>query len=83
MGCAALMFVMPVFYTMQDLPNWFKPFVLANPLSHIIICWQDVLYFGRIENPASWVAFSITSVFTFSLGCRIFRSLNPILGNAL
>lgn len=83
MSCAALMFVMPVFYTMQDLPRWFKPFILANPLSHIILCWQDVLYFGRIENPISWGIVTLISIVTFSLGCRIFRALNPILGNAL
>ncbi|MFZ4855508.1 MAG: ABC transporter permease [Desulfuromonadaceae bacterium] len=83
MSCAALMFIMPVFYTMQDLPRWFKPVILANPLSHIILCWQDVLYFGRIENPASWGVVALLSVVTFSLGCRIFRALNPILGNVL
>lgn len=81
--CLIILYLMPVFYTPQMVPQLFKPFLYVNPLSHMIWCYQDVIYFGRIEHPMSWVIFPLISMGTFCFGYRFFRKLKVFFGNVL
>lgn len=76
-------YLMPVFYLPEWVPQPFLPLIYANPFSYMIWCYQDALYFGRIEHPWAWVIFGIGSVLAFALGYRLFRKLKPQLGNVL
>lgn len=77
------MYLLPVFY----LPNWapapFKPILYLNPFSYIVWCYQDTLYFGRIEHPWAWLVFVSFSFFGMVLGYKLFRRLKPMIGNVL
>ena len=61
----------------------FRPILCANPLSDLIGCYQDALYFSRFEYPSAWVAMSILSVVSFALGYRLFRQMKSMFGSAL
>ncbi|MCC6534001.1 MAG: ABC transporter permease [Burkholderiales bacterium] len=76
-------YLMPVVYLPEWVPNLFKPIIYANPFSHMVWCYQDALYFGRIENPWAWFVFALWAVLSFVFGYRIFRKLKPQLGNVL
>lgn len=76
-------YLMPVFYLPEWVPPAFKPLLYANPFSYMVWCYQDVLYFGRIEHPWAWAVFVLGSIFAFALGYRLFRKLKPQLGNVL
>lgn len=76
-------YLLPIFYLPAWVPSLFKPLLYLNPFSYVIWCYQDVLYFGRIEHPWAWVVTLFFDVMLFSVGYRIFRKLKPMLGNLL
>jgi lipopolysaccharide transport system permease protein len=45
-----LMFLSPVFYPITAVPERFRPFILANPLTFIIEQSREVLIWGRLPN---------------------------------
>ena len=45
-----LMFLSPVFYPMTRVPERFRPFIMANPLTFIIEQAREVLIWGRLPN---------------------------------
>lgn len=77
------MYIVPIFYLPAWVPGVFEPVLYANPFSWLVWCWQDALYFGRIEHPWAWVAMASSSVLVFYAGYRLFRKLKSMLGNIL
>jgi len=72
------------------LPTWlakaWKPLLLVlylNPFSHLVWCYQDLLYFGRIAHPFSWAFFVPFSILIFYGGYRVFRKLKVLFGDLL
>lgn len=45
-----LMFLSPVFYPVTAVPERFRPFIMANPLTFIIEQARDVLIWGQLPN---------------------------------
>jgi lipopolysaccharide transport system permease protein len=76
-------FMLPVVYLPQWVPDIFLPLVYVNPLSCLIWIHQDIFYFGRIAHPVSWVVGTLFALFAFTSGHRVFQRLRPIFGNAL
>lgn len=76
-------FLLPIFYLPSNVPGAFKLFVYVNPFSYPGWCFQDVLYFGRIEHPWAWLVFFAETTFTFCIGYRLHRYLKPQFGNFL
>ena len=81
--CVAGMYLMPVFYLPDMIPSLFKPLLYFNPFSYMTWCYQDVIYFGRIEHPIAWIIFPFLSISIFALGYRFFRKLKIGFGNML
>jgi len=76
-------YLMPIVYLPTMVPEVFQPLLYFNPFSYLAWCYQDVVYFGRIEHPYAWVVFPVLSTAIFMAGYRVFRSLKPMLGNVL
>jgi lipopolysaccharide transport system permease protein len=76
-------YLMPVVFLPDWVPAMIRPVLFANPFSYMVWCYQDALYFGRFEHPWAWPVFCIGSMFVFSAGYRLFRSLRPQFGNVL
>jgi lipopolysaccharide transport system permease protein len=51
-----LMFLSPVFYPMTAVPERFRPFIMANPLTFIIEQAREVLIWGHLPN---WMGLGI------------------------
>lgn len=81
--CTAGVYLMPVFYLPGWIPKIFIPLLYLNPFSYLIWCYQDVLYFGRVEHPYAWVVFPVLCLSVFVIGYRLFRKLKPGFGNIL
>ena len=76
-------FILPILYLPESIPAAVRPVLYLNPLSYMIWCYQDILYFGRFVHPWAWAVFLPGSVFVFIFGFRIFRKLKTMFGNAL
>ncbi len=48
-------YLMPVTYLPSMVPSSFRFILGINPFSHLIWCYQDVLYFNKIAHPISWL----------------------------
>lgn len=48
----ALFFATPIFYPVAMVPERYRILVDANPLSHLITAYHDVLFYGRV--PSLW-----------------------------
>lgn len=77
------MYVMPVVYLPEQVPNAFRPILYINPFSYLAWCYQDVFYFGRFEHPWAWLVLTALSGVVFVLGYRTFRKLRTMFGSVL
>jgi len=73
----------PILYLPEAIPESIRPVLRLNPFSHMIWCYQDILYFGRFEHPWSWVLFALLSMGIFLYGYRLFRKLKSMFGNVI
>jgi lipopolysaccharide transport system permease protein len=81
--CIAGAYLVPVFYLPEWVPGLFKTVIYSNPFSYMVWCYQDAIYYGRIEHPIAWVVFPLSSILVFLIGYRVMRRLKPMLGNVL
>jgi lipopolysaccharide transport system permease protein len=77
------LYMIPIFYLPEQVPESLRPLLYANPVSYMIWCYQDVLYYGRFEHWWAWPVFITLSVGIFYVGYRIFRKLKIMFGNVL
>jgi lipopolysaccharide transport system permease protein len=59
---AMLMFLSPVFYPVTAVPERFRPFIMANPLTFIIEQAREVLIWGRLPNWSGLGAYTIAAI---------------------
>lgn len=76
-------FILPILYLPESIPSAIRPVLYLNPLSYMIWCYQDILYFGQLAHPWAWVVFLLGSLFIFVFGFRVFRRLKTMFGNVL
>lgn len=76
-------FILPILYLPESIPAAIRPVLYLNPLSYMIWCYQDILYFGQFAHPWAWAVFLLGSLFIFVFGFRVFRKLKTMFGNAL
>jgi lipopolysaccharide transport system permease protein len=82
-GAVIGVYLVPAFYPPEWVQGIAKMVISANPLSHLIWVFQDVLYFGSIEHPSSWAVALLMSCLSVALGYRAFRALKPYVANVL
>ena len=80
---AAGIYLIPVVYLPAWVPGSLRPLLYLNPLSYLIWCYQDTLFFGRIDHPWAWLVAAAGSVVAFVLGYRVFRHIRPYFANVL
>lgn len=76
-------YLVPVVYLPEFVPELCRPLLYINPFSYLIWCYQDALYFGRFEHLWAWPILVFLSVGTFVIGYRLFRKLKVMFGNVL
>lgn len=76
-------YLMPVVYLPNMVPPLFKPFLYLNPFSYLVWCFQDVLFFGRIEHPVAWVVCLVGGSMVLLWGYRLFDRLRPAFGSVI
>jgi lipopolysaccharide transport system permease protein len=80
------LFLAPILYLPQWIEQTWPPLFWLmhfNPFSHVVWCYQDVIYFGRFEHPVSWLIFIALALGAFGAGFGLFRKLRPLFGETL
>lgn len=76
-------YLMPVMYTPQMVPGKLRALLSLNPFSHIIWCYQDAIYYGRIEHPTAWIVTAGFAVLMLLVGSYVFQRLRHQIANVL
>jgi lipopolysaccharide transport system permease protein len=76
-------YLMPVMYTPDMLPPRMQALLGLNPFSYIIWCYQDAIYYGRIEHPAAWIATAGLAVLMLLMGSYTFMRLRHHIASVL
>jgi lipopolysaccharide transport system permease protein len=80
---AVNIYLIPILYLPDATPALFKTAITFNPFSHIIWCYQDVLYFNEFRHPYSWlIAFSLSLLMLFG-GSYVFSRLRHYFSSVL
>jgi lipopolysaccharide transport system permease protein len=68
-----LMFLSPVFYPVTAVPERFRPFIMANPLTFIIEQAREVLIWGHLPNWLGLVAYTLAATLVAWAGYAWFQ----------
>src|SRR5262249_22414143 len=49
------LFTHPIFYFPDAIPTAVRPIMYASPLSYLLFCWQDVMFYGTVAHPWAWL----------------------------
>lgn len=82
-ACLVNMYLMPIFFLPEWLPEGVRPLLYLNPFSYFVWCYQDACYAGSIEHPWAWPVFLLGSVLVFHVGYRVFNHLRTHFGSVL
>lgn len=78
-----VLFLMPVFYTIESAPAIFKGVMLLNPWTYMVLCYQDVYVYGAFTQPLAWLVFTLFAAVSVPLGIRILRRSSTLVVSAL
>lgn len=68
-----LMFLSPVFFPITAVPERFRPFIMANPLTFIIEQARDVLVWGRLPNWSGLLIYTVVATLVAWAGFAWFQ----------
>jgi lipopolysaccharide transport system permease protein len=68
-----LMFLAPVFYPITAVPERFRPFIMANPITFIIEQGREVLIWGHLPNWIGLGAYTLVASVVAWLGFALFQ----------
>lgn len=68
-----LMFLSPIFYPITAVPERLRPILMINPLSLVMDQVRDLLFFGKIPDPAIWLLTLLAALIICWLGFAWFQ----------
>jgi lipopolysaccharide transport system permease protein len=77
------MYLVPIAYPPDLVPEKLLWLLRLNPFSHMVWCYQDACFYGSFAHPASWAVYGIGSIATFFAGYLLFRRLKPTFGSVI
>lgn len=79
----ANLFMQPILFLPGNLPPAIEKFLYLNPFSYMTWCYQDAIYYGRLEHPLAWILFPVLSVVTLYTGYTVFERLRTGFGDVV
>jgi lipopolysaccharide transport system permease protein len=78
-----LLFVSPVFYSLDAVPAHVRPLILANPLTTTIEQLREVLFLGRAPDWGAWLAILLAGIVVCTAGYAMFQHLREEFADVL
>lgn len=72
-------FATPVLYLYDDTPTRFRQLLRLNPMTHLLVCYQEILFHGRFLHGRGLVVTAVLAVAVFALGAALFDRLRDTL----
>lgn len=73
-GLTAILFLSPVFYPVESVPETYRWIITFNPISHPISYIRDIAYWGTVPDIKVWTGAMAASVVVAWLGHAFFMS---------
>ncbi|MDO9150178.1 MAG: ABC transporter permease [Methylotenera sp.] len=73
MATTVMMFLAPVFYSVTAVPERFRPFIMANPLTFIIEQAREVLIWGHLPNLIGLGIYTVAAIVVAWAGYALFQ----------
>ncbi|MNP50531.1 ABC-2 type transporter [compost metagenome] len=70
---AVMMFLSPVFYSIESIPERFRPYMMANPLTLVIEQSRQVLIYGGQPDLQTLLILSLVGILTCGTGLCFFN----------
>ncbi|HYR29570.1 MAG TPA: ABC transporter permease [Thermoanaerobaculia bacterium] len=74
-GMPALMYLTPIIYPIEIVPERFRPLIKLNPLVYIVEIVRAPIYYGVVPSPATLLIAVVLALGSVALGWLIFRHL--------
>lgn len=78
-----LLYLTPIFYQIQAVPEPYRKFILASPIAALIIAYHDILFFGRLPTLSSIVYIFAIGIVLCVLGYVFFNRYREAFGELL
>ena len=78
-----LMFLSPVFYPVTAVPERFRPFIMANPLTFIIEQAREVIIWGHLPNWIGLGAYTLVATMFAWAGYALFQKMRKGFADVL
>ncbi len=76
-------FASPILYVYGSIEGPFRTVLRLNPMSHIMVSYQQMLFEGRFDHWAGLGAAAAAAVLVFAFGCFLFDRLRDALAEEL
>jgi lipopolysaccharide transport system permease protein len=77
------MYIAPIFYFMEWVPERIRPLVYLNPVTVFVETFHDAAYYGAIQSWLIWLVASILGCIATWFGAMVFARLKPHFGSYL
>lgn len=71
----AWMYLTPVVYSMDMIPEGLRPIFNINPMTPVIIAYRDILYSGQVPHLGTLIQGFILGILVLAIGCLVFNKL--------
>ncbi len=76
-------FASPILYVYGSIEGPFRNVLRLNPMSHIVVSYQQMLFEGRFDHWAGLGAAALAALLVFAFGCFLFDRLRDALAEEL
>lgn len=76
-------FASPILYVYGSVQGPFRTILWLNPMSHIIVSYQQMLFEGRFDHWAGLAGAGAVAILVFAFGCFLFDRLRDALAEEL
>lgn len=76
-GIPALMYLTPIIYPIEIVPERFRWLIKLNPVVYIVEVVRDPIYYGILPSPMTTLVAALVALASLSIGWMIFRHLAP------
>ena len=71
-----LMYASPIIYTLELVPEKYRPFYMINPITRVIVAYRDIFYYKQVPEFSNIILGLLESIIVLIIGLVVFRKLN-------